>query len=81
MYFVYIIYSPAHNKYYIGQTNNFDLRLIRHNSGTEKYTSLYKPWEKVLVIEKPTRSEAVILEGKLKNLNRERLIQFIEKYK
>jgi putative endonuclease len=78
---VYIIHSISHNKYYIGQTNNFDLRLARHNAGTEKYTSAYKPWEKVVVIEKSTRSEAVILEGKLKNLNRARLIQFIEKYK
>ena len=81
MYFVYIIYSNSHNKYYVGQTNNFDMRIARHNSGTERYTSAYKPWEKVLVIEKSTRSEAVILERKLKNLNRERLLQFIEKYK
>ena len=81
MYFVYIIYSNSHNKYYIGQTNNFALRLSRHNAGTEKYTSAFKPWEKVLVIEKTTRSEAVILESKLKNLNRERLVHFIEKYK
>jgi putative endonuclease len=78
---VYIIYSTAHNKYYIGQSNNFDLRLARHNAGTEKYTSAYKPWEKVLVIEKSSRSEAINLEIKLKNLNRERLLQFIEKYK
>ena len=57
------------------------MRIARHNSGTERYTSVYKPWEKVLVIEKTSRSEAVILERKLKNLNRERLLQFIEKYK
>ena len=81
MYFVYNIYSVSHHKYYIGQTNNFDLRIARHNAGTEKYTSAYKPWEKVLVIEKSSRSEAMILECKLKNLNRERLLQFIEKYK
>ena len=81
MYFVYIIYSISHHKYYIGQSNNFDLRLARHNAGTEKYTSAYKPWEKVWVREKSSRSEAINLEIKLKNLNRERLLQFIEKYK
>ncbi len=72
MYFVYIIYSILHYKYYIGQSINFDLRLARHNAGTEKYTSVYKPWEKVLVIEKSSRSEAINLEIKLKHLNRER---------
>ena len=81
MYFVYNVYSISYNKYYIGQTNNFDLRIASHNAGAERFTSAYQPWEKVLIIEKSSRSEAMILECKLKNLNRERLLQFIEKYK
>jgi putative endonuclease len=46
----------------------------------EKSTAPYIPWVKVLVIEKPTRSEAMILEKKLKNLNSEDLRKFITKY-
>ena len=77
---VYILYSELYDIYYIGQTGNLEQRIKRHNSGAEKYTSLYCPWVVKCSIEKRTRSEAVILENKLKNLNREKLIKFITKY-
>jgi putative endonuclease len=78
---VYINYSEAFDKYYIGQTENFDSRLLLHNAGLVKSTKPYLPWINVLQITKPTRSEAMILEKKLKNLNRIRLVAFIDKYK
>ena len=81
MYFVYILYSETGNRYYIGQTNNIEDRLIRHNNGYEKSTAPYKPWKLVLMLEKETRSEALILEKKIKNLNTKDLLKFIEKYK
>ena len=81
MFFVYILFSEPPNRYYIGQTNDLWDRLDRHNSGYEKATGPYAPWELVCYIEKATRSEAVILERKLKNLNTEDLKKFIEKYK
>jgi putative endonuclease len=80
-YIVYINYSEAFDKYYIGQTENFDSRLLLHNAGLVKSTKPYLPWINVLQITKPTRSEAMILEKKLKNLNRIRLVVFIDKYK
>jgi len=80
MYWVYILYSPGHNRYYIGQTDDFEVRFVRHNNGSEKSTKPYVPWQKVCVIEKKNRSEAVILERKLKNLNSEDLKKFIVKY-
>ncbi|MBP1640789.1 MAG: hypothetical protein H6Q17_2372 [Bacteroidetes bacterium] len=46
----------------------------------ETFTSMYRPWILVGYITKETRSEAMALEIKLKNLNRERLISFIQKY-
>lgn len=79
-YFVYINYSRKFDKYYIGQTENFPSRLERHNLGYVKSTVPYIPWMNVLLIEKPSRSEAMTLEKKLKNLNRIRLLAFIEKY-
>jgi putative endonuclease len=79
-YFVYIIYSENFDKFYIGQTNDFNQRIIRHNAGYENATKPYLPWKMVCLIEKPSRSESIILEKKLKNLNRERLIIFIQKF-
>lgn len=80
MFYVYIIYSNEYDKYYIGQTNDFNQRLLRHNSGSELYTSKYLPWEKVLVLPKSSRAAAMELEKKLKNLNKMKLLAFIEKY-
>ena len=61
-YFIYINYSEEFDKYYIGQTENFQNRLKLHNSGLVKSTSPYIPWNNLLLIEKSTRSEAMILE-------------------
>ena len=80
MYCVYVLYSPGYDRHYIGQTQDVIQRLKRHNSGYEKATSPYVPWMLVCKIEKPNRGEAMILEKKLKNLNRERLLAFIDKY-
>lgn len=81
IYTVYINYSETFDKFYIGQTHNFDARFQLHNSGKVASSSPYVPWVNVLRIEKASRSEAIILERKLKNLNRIRLLAFIEKYK
>ncbi len=77
---VYVLYSDLWDKYYIGQTDNITSRLIRHNSGFVKSTAPYRPWILKCLIMKENRSDAVILEKKLKNLNRERLEIFIQKY-
>jgi putative endonuclease len=81
MFYVYILFSPSANRFYIGQTADFAERLARHNSGYEKSTAPYAPWELCLCLEKPTRSDAVKLERKIKNLNSEDLRAFIEKYR
>ena len=79
-FYTYILKSKEHDQYYIGQTNNLENRLKRHNAGLEKYTKKYCPWEIALAIEKNSRSEAIILERKLKNLGSKRLVDFITKY-
>jgi len=46
MYYVYILYSPKANKYYIGHTSNPWKRLEQHLDNTrEKFTGSYKDWE------------------------------------
>ena len=79
-YYVYILFSLKIQKFYIGQTNGIDQRIKRHNSGLEDYTSKGVPWELVWSTPKDSRSEAMILERKLKNLKQLRLLKFIKKY-
>ncbi len=80
MFIVYIIYSESFDKYYIGQTNDFNQRLNRHNLGQVISTKFYVPWALKCSINKESRAQAIVLEKKLKNLNRTRLLAFIDKY-
>ena len=77
---VYIIYSASHNIYYIGQTNNLDDRLVRHNSNRNKFTKYKGPWELTASIKVNSRAEAVKLESKLKRMkNPKKAIAYINK--
>jgi putative endonuclease len=79
-YFVYILYSESLDTFYKGQSSNIQDRIRRHNLKQEKATQNGSPWILIWSCEKPSRSEAVILEHKLKNLTRKRLIEFILKF-
>ena len=81
MYTIYILFSEKFDKFYVGQTNNFSIRLKQHNDGKSGFTKLYRPWKEVLLIKKDSRSQAMELERKLKNLSKKRLVAFIAKYK
>ena len=80
MYKAYILYSPKLNSFYKGQTSNLENRIRRHNNKLEKSTKAGAPWLLLWSTEKKSRSEAVQLELKLKNLDRQRLIQFMLRY-
>ena len=80
MFYVYILYSEGSGTYYIGQTNDLGARLERHNSGMILSTKGDAPWNLVWHTDKPSRSEAVLLERKLKRLNSERKRIFMAKY-
>ena len=79
-FYVYILFSESHNKFYIGQTSDLEQRINRHNSGYEQYTRPFAPWKLVWYCVKPSRSQAMNLERKLKNLNKARLSAFIENH-
>ncbi len=80
MFFVYILQSVNTHKYYIGQTNNLEQRINRHNDKLVNSTKAFAPWKIIWSTEKSTRSEAMGLEKKLKNLSRVRIEEFILKY-
>jgi putative endonuclease len=73
-YFVYILFSSSTNKHYIGQTNNLENRLQRHNSGTEKYTKTGTTWMLKHSVSVESRAEAMRLEKKLKNFKSNKLL-------
>ncbi len=78
--YVYILYSPSIDSFYKGRTSNLQKRMPYHNGGNSKHTLRGIPWILVWRSQKPSSTEAILLERKLKNLTRSRLIQFIEKY-
>ena len=67
MYFIYIIESLIVIRYYIGSTENLEIRLSAHNSGKVKSIRAYKPWELVYTERFDTKSEAIKRERQIKS--------------
>lgn len=70
MYYVYLIESKKNGRYYIGQTNNLEERIKRHNEGRNISTKAYRSWEIKYWKDFKTRSEAIKVENKLKQLKK-----------
>ncbi len=75
MYFTYILYSPSIDKYYIGSTENLELRIERHNSGWGKYSSRGIPWKLVYFEEFELKSDAIKRENKIKRMKSKKYIE------
>lgn len=69
MYSVYAIYNKSSQKFYIGQTDDIDIRLQLHNSHTFKgYTSRFPgKWKLIYNESVATRPEALKREKQLKS--------------
>lgn len=81
-FYVYILRSETTDKFYIGQTHDLDKRLEDHNKGRSNYTKPFRPWSIIAYKEVASRSEAVKLEGKIKNIKaKQGILQFISKNK
>ena len=79
---VYVLKSISTGHLYIGQTNDFERRLVQHTSNLVTSTKNRGPWKVVKTIQVKSRSEAVKLERKLKKMkNPSRVIAFLKKYK
>jgi putative endonuclease len=66
-FYVYILFSTLNDRYYIGQTNDIDARLIRHNNGYVKSTKSFRPWNLAYVEKHPDRASAMARENQLKS--------------
>ncbi len=81
MFYVYILRSEKSGSYYKGQTSDLARRIKEHNNGEEKSTSRYVPWVLVWHATVESRSEAVALEKKLKNITgAKRIEDFIKRH-
>ena len=67
MFFVYAIKSESKNYTYIGLTDNVDRRVTQHNSGYERTTKPYAPFQVILVESFETRAVARKREKYLKS--------------
>jgi putative endonuclease len=80
-YYTYILYSDKFDRFYYGQTEDLQARIDKHNKGTVISTAQYLPWKLYAYIKLNSRSEALLMEKKLKNLkSRLRIAQFINKH-
>ena len=75
MYYTYILFSESINKYYVGNTEDLTDRLKRHNAGEGKFTKRGVPWNLKCSFKCNTRSEAIILENKIKKRGVKRFLQ------
>jgi putative endonuclease len=70
MFFVYILEAQESKRYYIGQTENLEERIKRHNQGRNLSTRAYIPWNLKWWKEFKTRPEAIKLERTLKGIKK-----------
>lgn len=81
MYHTYILISQSTDKLYIGQTNNLEARLRRHNIDKNFSTKNRGPWKLIFSKVFETRGEAMKYEKYLKSLkNKEYILKNICNY-
>ncbi len=76
--YLYILYSKSCAKFYVGETHNFEERLIKHNQHfySNSFSKIATDWELVLSFECVNRSDALFLEKFIKKMKSK---VFIEK--
>jgi putative endonuclease len=74
-YYVYIIYSDLIQRHYIGSSEDLNRRLEAHNSGLSTYTSKASDWRVIYQVTLPTKSEALVLEKKIKKRGAKRYLE------
>jgi putative endonuclease len=65
------------DKYYVGQTENIEERLISHFSGISKYTSISDDWKLVYTESFQIRNEAIRRENEIKKKKSRKYIEWL----
>lgn len=67
-YFTYVLFSPPHDRIYIGASSDPEKRYISHNElATKGWTIKFRPWLLVYKEEFETKREAMKREKQLKS--------------
>ncbi len=77
-FFIYILYSPGADKYYVGYSSDYVKRLNEHNTQDHfnTYTSRFRPWELAAVFQAgDEEAGAMRLERFIKKQKSRRLIE------
>ncbi|WP_136827468.1 GIY-YIG nuclease family protein [Pedobacter cryophilus] len=69
-FFIYIIYSPSVDQFYVGQTIDLIERINQHNNAFFENSSTKKgiPWEIYFKLECSTRNQAILIENHIKRM-------------
>ncbi|MCX6810775.1 MAG: GIY-YIG nuclease family protein [Candidatus Berkelbacteria bacterium] len=62
MYYTYVLKSQSSNHYYVGWTNNLELRIKTHNSGLVTRTKRYLPCKVIYFETFEEKTEALVRE-------------------
>jgi len=81
-YCVYIIFSEKLNKFYVGTSDNFLVRLDQHNNlfYDNSFTKKGIPWVEFLVINSLNCKQAYLIEKHIKNMKSKNYILNLKKY-
>ena len=78
MFYIYILYSPSADKYYVGYTSDPENRLKEHNEqiAFNTFTSKFRPWQMAALFEcGPNENEAIQVERFIKKQHSRQLIE------
>ncbi len=78
---VYILHSQKLNRYYIGYTTDFNLRLEFHkNADQRKFTYNADDWKLFLKIDCHSKKQALAIEKHIKNMKSKTYIENLMNY-
>ena len=75
IYFVYILYSQAKDRYYTGYTTNPEERTMEHNLGATFSTRPGRPWLLAYTEEFDNKSAAIRREKEIKGMKSHRFVK------
>ncbi|GGA64977.1 hypothetical protein GCM10008015_02260 [Flavobacterium palustre] len=70
MHYLYILFSESSQKFYIGETNNMEERLLKHQNHyySNSFTKIANDWKIVLTFNCKDKDEAIYLENFIKRM-------------
>jgi len=74
-YYLYILYSPSGDVYYVGYTSDLERRLLSHLSHHKGFTGKFKDWEIVYTESYKSKSAAYKRERQIKKWKSRKMIE------